>query len=311
MAGPAFRAAAVRVRVPATSANLGPGFDAFGLALGLYDDVVVRVADSGLSVDIAGEGAETLPRDERHLLVRSMRAAFDRLGGQPRGLEVVCANRIPHGRGLGSSSAAICAGIVAARAVTIGGPSALDDDALLALASELEGHPDNVAACLRGNFTVAWTEEDRARAIALEPSAEVVPVVFVPATEVLTETARGLLPRTVPLADAAANAGRSALLVEALTRRPDLLLAATEDRIHQDYRASAMPDSAALVAALRAENVPAVISGAGPTVLALTDEAGVQKVLDFAADHHGGGPGFAAHRLELDRTGASVLPLDV
>ncbi len=311
MAGPAFRAAAVRVRVPATSANLGPGFDAFGLALGLYDDVVVRVADSGLSVDIAGEGAETLPRDERHLLVRSMRAAFDLLGGQPRGLEVVCANRIPHGRGLGSSSAAICAGIVAARAVTIGGPSALDDDALLALASELEGHPDNVAACLRGNFTVAWTEEDRARAIALEPSAEVVPVVFVPATEVLTETARGLLPRTVPLADAAANAGRSALLVEALTRRPDLLLAATEDRIHQDYRASAMPDSAALVAALRAENVPAVISGAGPTVLALTDEAGVQKVLDFAADHGGNGPAFAAHRLELDRTGASVLPLDV
>ncbi|WP_406092525.1 homoserine kinase [Kitasatospora purpeofusca] len=311
MAGPAFRAAAVRVRVPATSANLGPGFDAFGLALGLYDDVVVRVADTGLSVDIAGEGAETLPRDERHLLVRSMRAAFDLLGGQPRGLEVVCANRIPHGRGLGSSSAAICAGIVAARAVTIGGPSALDDDALLALASELEGHPDNVAACLRGNFTVAWTEEDRARAIALEPSAEVVPVVFVPATEVLTETARGLLPRTVPLADAAANAGRSALLVEALTRRPDLLLAATEDRIHQDYRASAMPDSAALVAALRAENVPAVISGAGPTVLALTDEAGVQKVLDFAADHGGNGPAFDAHRLELDRTGASVLPLDV
>ncbi|MFJ8432428.1 homoserine kinase [Kitasatospora sp. NPDC094019] len=311
MAGPAFRAAAVRVRVPATSANLGPGFDAFGLALGLYDDVVVRVSDSGLSVDIAGEGAETLPRDERHLLVRSMRAAFDRLGGQPRGLEVVCANRIPHGRGLGSSSAAICAGIVAARAVTIGGPSALDDDELLALASELEGHPDNVAACLRGNFTVAWTEEDRARAIALEPSAEVVPVVFVPATEVLTETARGLLPRTVPLADAAANAGRSALLVEALTRRPDLLLAATEDRIHQDYRASAMPDSAALVAALRAENVPAVISGAGPTVLALTDEAGVQKVLDFAGDHGNGGPAFAAHRLELDRTGASVLPLDV
>ncbi|GAA1383059.1 homoserine kinase [Kitasatospora putterlickiae] len=311
MAGPAFRAAAVRVRVPATSANLGPGFDAFGLALGLYDDVVVRVADSGLSVDIAGEGADTLPRDERHLLVRSMRAAFDRLGGQPRGLEVVCANRIPHGRGLGSSSAAICAGIVAARAVTIGGPSALDDDALLALASELEGHPDNVAACLRGNFTVAWTEEDTARAIALEPSAEVVPVVFVPATEVLTETARGLLPRTVPLADAAVNAGRSALLVEALTRRPELLLTATEDRIHQDYRASAMPDSAALVAALRAEGVPAVISGAGPTVLALTDEAGVEKVLGFAGDHGSGGPVFAAHRLELDRTGASVLPLDV
>ncbi|WP_316526284.1 homoserine kinase [Kitasatospora brasiliensis] len=312
MAGPAFRAAAVRVRVPATSANLGPGFDAFGLALGLYDDVVVRVADSGLSVDIAGEGAETLPRDERHLLVRSMRAAFDRLGGQPRGLEIVCANRIPHGRGLGSSSAAICAGIVAARAVAIGGPSALDDDALLALASELEGHPDNVAACLRGNFTIAWTDEESAKAVALEPSEQVVPVVFVPAGAVLTETARGLLPKTVPLADAAVNAGRSALLVEALTRRPDLLFAATEDRLHQDYRASAMPDSAALVGALRAEGFPAVISGAGPTVLALTDEAGVDKVLSFAGHHgHGGDPAFAAHRLDVDRTGAVVLPLDV
>ncbi|MFB7663002.1 homoserine kinase [Kitasatospora sp. NPDC056138] len=305
MAGPAFRAAAVRVRVPASSANLGPGFDAFGLALGLYDDVVVRVAESGLAVDIAGEGAETLPRDENHLLVRSMRAAFDRLGGQPRGLEVVCANRIPHGRGLGSSSAAICAGIVAARAVTIGGPAALDDDALLALATELEGHPDNVAACLRGGFTIAWTDEESARAIRLDPSEQVVPVVFVPSTEVLTETARGLLPKTVPLADAAVNAGRSALLVEALTRQPELLLAATEDRLHQDYRATAMPDSAALVAALRAEGVPAVISGAGPTVLALSDEAGADKLAEFA------GPAFAVHRLRLDRAGAAVLPLDM
>ncbi|WP_457030353.1 homoserine kinase [Kitasatospora sp. P5_F3] len=304
MAGPAFRAAAVRVRVPATSANLGPGFDAFGLALGLYDDVVVRVADSGLSVDIAGEGAATLPRDERHLMIRSMRAAFDRLGGQPRGLEVVCANRIPHGRGLGSSSAAICAGIVAARAVTIGGPSALDDAALLALASELEGHPDNVAACLRGGFTIAWTDEDSAKAVRLEPSELVVPVVFIPSTEVLTETARGLLPKTVPLSDAAVNAGRAALLVEALTNRPELLLAATEDRLHQDYRASAMPESAGLVGALRAEGIPAVISGAGPTVLALADEANAEKLLTFAGD------GFAAHRLRLDGAGASVLPLD-
>ncbi len=159
MAGPAFRAAAaVRVRVPATSANLGPGFDALGLALGIYDDVVVRVADSGLHIDIAGEGAEALPRDEEHLLVRSLRTAFDLLGGQPRGLEVVCANRIPHGRGLGSSSAAICAGVMAARAVTTGGEARLDDTALLELATEIEGHPDNVAACLLGGFTLAWTD---------------------------------------------------------------------------------------------------------------------------------------------------------
>lgn len=305
MAGPAFRAAAVRVRVPATSANLGPGFDAFGLSLGLYDDVVVRVADSGLHVDIAGEGAETVARDEKHLVVRTMRTVFDLLGGQPRGLEVVCANRIPHGRGLGSSSAAICAGIMAARAVTIGGEARLDDTAMLELATEIEGHPDNVAACLLGGFTIAWTEEGAARAVRLEPDTRIAPVVFVPANPVLTETARGLLPRSVPHVDAAANAGRAALLVEALTNRPDLLLPATEDRLHQEYRTPAMPESVALVHRLRAEGVAAVISGAGPTVLALAEEGAADKVARLA------GEGWAANRLSLDGTGASVLPLAV
>ncbi|MDX3073232.1 homoserine kinase [Streptomyces sp. NPDC088354] len=305
MAGPAFRAAAVRVRVPATSANLGPGFDAFGLALGLYDDVVVRVADSGLHVDIAGEGAQTLSRDENHLVVRSLRTAFDLLGGQPRGLEVVCANRIPHGRGLGSSSAAICAGIMAARAVTIGGQDRLDEAAVLELANEIEGHPDNVAACLLGGFTLAWTESGSAHAVRMDPVESVVPVVFVPSRPLLTETARGLLPRTVPHVDAAANAGRAALLVEALTRRPELLLPATEDRLHQEYRAPAMPESVALVNLLRAEGVPAVISGAGPTVLALAAEDTADKVSLLA------GEGWAANRLTLDAAGASVLPLAV
>jgi homoserine kinase len=303
MAHPAFRAAAVRVRAPATSANLGPGFDALGLALGLYDDVVVRVADAGLHVDIAGEGADTLPRDEANLLVRSLRTAFSALGGQPRGLEVVCANRIPHGRGLGSSSAAICAGLLAARAVTTGAEARLSDEALLELASEIEGHPDNVAACLLGGFTLAWGEAGAVRAIRMEPATTIVPVVFVPARPLATETARGLLPRTVPHADAAVNAGRAALLVEALTRRPELLLPATEDRLHQDYRAPAMPESVDLVGRLRADGVPAVISGAGPTVLALTGDGEADKVARLA------GEGWTANRLDLDTTGASVLPL--
>ncbi len=303
MAGPAFRAAAVRVRTPATSGNLGPGFDAFGLALGLYDDVVVRVADAGLHIDIAGEGSDTLPRDETHLLVRSLRTAFDLLGGQPRGLEVVCANRIPHGRGLGSSSAAICAGITAARAVTIGGDAKLDDAALLELATEIEGHPDNVAACLLGGFTLSWLEGGVARAIRMDAADSIVPVVFVPGKPVLTKTARGLLPRTVPHVDAAVNTGRAALLVEALTRRPDLLLPATEDRLHQEYRAPAMPESAALVERLRADGVPAVISGAGPTVLALAQSDDADKAARLAGDE------WAANRLPLDSAGACVLPL--
>ncbi|WP_326596554.1 homoserine kinase [Streptomyces sp. NBC_01803] len=303
MAHPAFRAAAVRVRTPATSANLGPGFDALGLALGLYDDVVVRVAESGLHVDIAGEGADSLPRDERNLLIRTLRTAFDALGGQPRGLEVVCANRIPHGRGLGSSSAAICAGLVAARAVTTGAESRLDDAALLELAAEIEGHPDNVAACLLGGFTLAWGEGAAVRAIRMEPAATIVPVVFVPARPLATETARGLLPQSVPHVDAAANAGRAALLVEALTRRPELLFPATEDRLHQDYRASAMPESTDLVTRLRADGVPAVISGAGPTVLALAEAGEADKIARLAGD------GWTANRLALDTVGACVLPL--
>lgn len=267
---PAFRAAPVRVRVPATSANLGPGFDSVGLALALHDHVEVHVVDAGLSVDVAGEGASSLPRTGRHLVVRSLRATFDRLGGQPRGLRVVCANRIPHARGLGSSAAAICAGVVAARALVVAGEQMLDDDAALALAAELEGHPDNVAACLRGGLTVAWTGAAGVRAVRFEPSADLAPVAFVPATTSSTKKARGLLPEQVPHADAAANAARAALLPLAVTQRPDLLLEATQDRLHQQYRAPAAPRTAALLESLRADGVPAAVSGAGPTVLALT-----------------------------------------
>lgn len=303
MAGPAFRAAPVRVRVPATSANLGPGFDAFGLALGLYDDVVVRVADRGLSIDIAGEGARTLGRDENHLVVRALNATFDVLGGRPPGLEIVCANRIPHGRGLGSSAAAICAGVVAARGLVIGGAERLDDTLALSVATELEGHPDNVAACLLGGFTIAWTEDGGPCAITLTPHESLAPVVLIPATPLSTEVARGLLPAKVPHVDAALNAGRAGLLTAAVTTRPDLLFPATEDRLHQDYRAPAMRDSAELVAKLRGEGYAAVVSGAGPTVLALVTADGVEGVLGFA------GPGWTAHRLDIASGGAGILPL--
>lgn len=316
MPSPVFRAAPVRVRVPATSANLGPGFDAFGLALGLYDEVMVRIADSGLHIDVAGEGADEVARDERHLVVRAMRAAFDRLGGQPPGLEVVCANRIPHGRGLGSSAAAICAGIVAARALTVGG-AALSDDDLLQLATRMEGHPDNVAACLLGGFTVAWMDrtgeiDDRssdpgsAHALRLDPAPNLTAVAFVPATPLSTEVARGLLPRTVPHADAARNAGRAALLAAALLQgRADLLTAGTQDRLHQSYRAPAMPESAALVAALRARGHAAVVSGAGPTVLVLTDKAQLEAVVE--AGTGAAGPGWRALGLAVDSAGAVSL----
>lgn len=300
---PSFRAAPVRVRVPATSANLGPGFDTAGLALGLYDDVVVRVADSGLAVDVAGEGADDLPRDKRHLVVKSLRAAFDALGGQPRGLEVVCANRIPQSRGLGSSSAAICAAVLAARALVLGGDETLPDDAVLQLATELEGHPDNVAACLRGGLTFAWMAGTTARVARVDVHPDVAPVAFVPSSRASTKKVRGMLPAEVPHADAAANSARTALLVLALTRSPELLMAATEDFLHQSYRAPAMARSAALVDQLRSEGVPAAVSGAGPTVLALATRASVEAV---AARHP---RGWEVLPLPVDAAGASVLPL--
>lgn len=298
---PSFRAAPVRVRVPATSANLGPGFDSAGLALSLYDDVMVRIADSGLTVDVAGEGADALPRDKRHLVVRSLRATFDRLGGQPRGLEVVCANRIPQSRGLGSSSAAICAAIVAARALVVGGAETLDDGAALALANELEGHPDNVAACLRGGATFAWG--DPVRVLRLDAHPDLAPVAFIPATRSSTKKVRGMLPATVPFADAARNAGRAALLATALSTSPELLYDATEDRLHQQYRAPAMPRTATLVGKLRAAGVPAFVSGAGPTVLALTRAGEVDDVVKRVPG------GWSVLPLQVAAEGARVVPL--
>ena len=263
-----FHAGPVTVRVPATSANLGPGFDAFGLALSRFDEVTAEVVDSGLSVHADGEGADDVSRDETHLIVRSMRAAFQRLGDQPSGLRLACVNRIPHGRGLGSSAAAIVAGIELARSLAEDGRERLDDADALALAAELEGHPDNVAACLLGGLTVAWTENGRSQAIHL-PTSGFTPVAFIPDGQSSTEIARAALPAVVPHVDAAFNAARAALLVLAMTGRPDLLMTATEDRLHQDYRAPSMASTARLVATLRAAGVAAVVSGAGSTVLAL------------------------------------------
>jgi homoserine kinase len=291
----------VVVRTPATSANLGPGFDSFGLALARYDLVEARIAASGVVVEVAGEGFGELPGDGSHLVARAMAAAFERLGERPAGVLVRCRNEIPQARGLGSSSAAIVGGILAARALTVEGERRLDDAQVLALATELEGHPDNVAPCLLGGFTIAYMDGGVGRAVRLTPSPEVVPVVYVPAERGLTAHARAALPRDVPHADAAFNAGRAALLVHALTVDPDLLLSATEDRLHQPYRAAEMRQSADLVADLRSAGVPAVVSGAGPTVLALLRAGG--SGTEAAPD---AGPAWRTWRLRVDVTGAST-----
>jgi homoserine kinase len=265
--GLTFVSEPVRVRTPATSANLGPGFDTLGLALTLYDDLSARVTGDSWTVSVTGEGAGELPTDESHLVVRAMLATFDELGGRPAGVAVECVNRIPQARGLGSSSAAIVGGVQLARALV---REQLDDEVALRIAARLEGHPDNVAPCLLGGFTIAWTEASGSRAVRLDVAPGVQPTHFVPQERGLTATARAALPSAVPHADAAFNTGRAALLVHALTREPELLFTATEDRLHQGYRAEAMPGTASLVASLRSVGVAAVVSGAGPTVLALS-----------------------------------------
>lgn len=293
----------VAVSVPATSANLGPGFDSLGLALSLRDELEGEVLGSGLVVEVEGAGADDVPRDESHLVVRSMRATFELLGGQPAGLRLTCRNVVPHARGLGSSSAAIVGGVVLARALVAGGELLLDDEAALRLAARIEGHPDNVAPALLGGFVVSGQEAGEFYAVSAPVDPRVGAVVLVPPTPVSTEAARGLLPETVPHADAAADAGRAALLVAALGGRPEHLLLATRDYLHQSYRRPAMPESLDLVEALRADGIPAVVSGAGPTVLAFVegpDAESTRAVLDRTP------AGWWSAHLAVDGAGAVV-----
>jgi homoserine kinase len=278
----AFVPGPVTVEVPATSANLGPGYDCLGLALELTDTLVGEVTDGGLEVPIAGE-AEDLARDESHLVIRAMRAAFETMGVQPAGLRLSCTNRIPHSRGMGSSSAAIVGGIVLARALVSDGADLLDDSQALSLANRMEGHPDNVAPALFGGFVISGQagEVVWAQNAPVDPSISA--VVLVPPYGVRTDHARGLLPETVSHAEAVANTGRAALLVAALGGQPSLLLRATEDFLHQRQREPAMPESIALVTELRSRGVPAVVSGAGPTVLAFVAEGATPAAEEVAA----------------------------
>lgn len=288
------------VRVPATSANLGPGFDAFGLALGLYDHVEVRAVTGATSVRVQGEGAGEVSDGEDHLVVRAIRAGLEYVGAPQAGLELRCTNAIPHGRGLGSSAAAVVAGLVAARAL-VSEPEGLDDNSVLGLATDFEGHPDNAAPALLGAATIAWIDDDGPRAVALPVAETLTATVLVPQTRLSTSRARATLPAHVPHAEAAGNAGRAGLLTLALTQRPDLLLPATEDRLHQRYRASVMPDTIDLVDRLRERGHAAVVSGAGPSVLVLHDGEGAPELAGLA------GSGWQLHALPIGR-GVHLLP---
>ncbi|MDQ0922910.1 homoserine kinase [Pseudarthrobacter sp. W1I19] len=300
----------VTVRVPATTANLGPGYDSLGLALALHDTLTVESLESEeLVFDLAGEGAETLPRDASHLVIRAMEAAFERLGFRHGGLKVTAENVVPHGRGLGSSASAVVAAISAANAL-VPAASRRGKDWILQLTSELEGHPDNVAPAIFGGLALSWQDSDQYSSTSAAVSGTVVPVVAVPDFELSTETARALLPASVGHHAAAMNAGRAALLIHALTTKPEFLLAGTEDYLHQSYRAEAMRPSAALISALRAAGHAAVVSGAGPTVLVLADgQAEAAAVVAFIEEFTAANTpdiGWRVLKLAVDVEGAKV-----
>ncbi|HEY8702854.1 MAG TPA: homoserine kinase [Arthrobacter sp.] len=272
----------VTVRVPATSANLGPGYDSLGLALALHDTLTVETLETDeLQFELRGEGADTLPRDASHLVIKAMEAAFARLGYRHGGLRITAENVNPHGRGLGSSASAVVAAVSAANAL-VPLPGRRNLDWILQLTSELEGHPDNVAPAIFGGLALSWQDSDQYSSTCATVVASVIPVVAVPDFELSTEAARALLPASVGHHAAAMNSGRAALLIHALTQKPEFLHAGTEDFLHQSYRAEAMRPSAALITALRKAGRAAVVSGAGPTVLVLANgEAEAAEVVSF------------------------------
>jgi len=299
-----FKATMAQTSVPATSANLGPGFDSFAIALDLRDRYAAQILDDAIiDVDVSGQGADEVKKDKTNLVVRAMMAGFEFMGQKPRGIALRQLNAIPHGRGLGSSAAAIIGGLALSRHLVLGGEQLLTDEDMLVIATQMEGHPDNVAAAISGGATVAWMEDfhgvSTGRSVSIPVDARIKAIAFVPENHLATAKARKLLPETISHADAVFNSSRAALLTQAIAGRPDLLFVATEDRLHQSYRAEAMPKSLALVAKLRAAGVAATVSGAGPSVLVLhvDTETEVDEIIKAA------GAGFVAHKLAISPLG--------
>ena len=275
-----------RVKVPGSSANLGPGFDTLGLALSIYDTLEVEVIESGLEVEIFGEGADDLPRDSSNLIVKAINSGLIAADVRAPGLRVVCHNQIPQSRGLGSSAAAAATGVVAAN--TLAG-SPLDEDTVVQLSSEFEGHPDNAGASVLGGAVVSWTDipvdgrsKPSYRAVRIPVDESIKAVALVPDFHASTNAVRKVLPSHVTHTDARFNVSRTAVMVAALQHHPNLLFEGTRDRLHQPYRADVLPVTAEWVNRLRNRGYAAYLSGAGPTALVLITEPIEPALLDDA-----------------------------
>ena len=296
----------VVVEVPATTANLGPGFDTLGMALTIHDRLSATVVDTpGVRVDVHGVGEGEVPTDETNLIARSMAHAFASKKIAMPGIHLEAHNVSPHGRGLGSSGAAIVSGVMAAKGL-LEGIAEFSSSELLALATDMEGHPDNIAPSLFGGLTIAWMTDEGPKHKKLSVHRGVSLVVAVPHdASMSTQLARSLQPDTVPHQDAIFNLSRSALLIAALIQSPELLFEATEDRLHQTYRASAMKDTDALLQKLRSKGYAAVVSGAGPSVLIPCPDPGQRLDIAQLVEAHGGGS-WTSHMLTVDERGATV-----
>ena len=277
--------------VAASSANLGPGFDSLGLALSLYDEIIVETIESGLLVEVEGEDAGQVPLGPDNLVVRAVQRGLGAIGVSAPGLVVRCRNAIPHSRGLGSSSAAVVGGLAAVNGLVAQADSRpLSEVELIQLSSEFEGHPDNAAAAVLGGAVVSWTDTScdppaySATPLRVHPDIHLFPAI--PEERSSTAETRVLLPAQVSHQVARFNVSRVALLVVALTERPDLLMAATEDLLHQPQRAPAMPASAEYLRLLRRYGIAAVLSGAGPAIIALTTEPELPpEALEYGTAH--------------------------
>ena len=306
--GLTFKATMAQVSVPASSANIGPGFDSFAIALEMRDRYAAQILDDeSFDVDVTGEGADQVKKDAKNLIIKSMMRGFEHMGGKPRGIALRALNVIPHGRGLGSSASAIVGGLALARSLVLTGEQYMSDEDLITLATELEGHPDNVAAAFYGGATIAWLESkinsegvssNIGRAVSLKVDDRIKALLIVPENQLSTAKARKLLPESISHQDAVLNSSRTALLVHALAERPDLLFTATEDLLHQKYREEAMPKSIALVEKLRGAGLAAVVSGAGPSVMVLY--SGAEDEIDQIQSVS---PGFTAMKLAIAKTG--------
>jgi homoserine kinase len=286
--------------VAASSANLGPGFDSLGLALSLYDEIVVETIEVGLNVEVEGEGAGQVPLDSTHLVVRAVQHGLRAVGASVGGLNIRCRNAIPQSRGLGSSAAAVVGGLAAVNGlVTQTGSKPMSEADLIQRSSEFEGHPDNAAAAVLGGGVVSWTSTGstgpRYAGAPLQIHPDIHLFVAIPEQRSLTAETRVLLPRSVSHGDARFNVSRAALLVVALTERPDLLMDATEDVLHQPHRAMAMRASAEYLQILRRCGISAVLSGAGPAVLGLSTEQG----LPADALEYGTANGFTVSKMSV------------